>query len=229
VHPGAIVGVDLILWLGLIVTGLFTVAAIYIFNYSSDYSGHYILANNGTWVYKFTYVANSNGGYRYNTTSGTYSYHTNPLNASSVHRNCEPYFNSCVKQDELVNRLWREKNRLEGLEITSAATQWLGVLLHFILFVWACVDTKRRNERKKDRKAGEVAERVLRDLQGWGLIPVHDAALAGRVGGGQPGPTVGEPEMRQVRPQVQPQPSERLAGPSNGDPDMISAAPRRQT
>ena len=37
IHPGICVGIDLILWLGLIVTGLFTIGAIFsIWTYGSD-------------------------------------------------------------------------------------------------------------------------------------------------------------------------------------------------
>jgi hypothetical protein len=99
-----------------------------------------------------------------------------------VHRNCEPYFSTCAQQDAYINKLWHQKPLIEGTEIMVAVAQWLGVLFHFILFVWACVDTHRYNARTKRRytqvDAQEIVERVIRDMEAKGMITVHSTAAA---------------------------------------------------
>jgi hypothetical protein len=198
IHPGICVGIDLILWLGLIVTGLFTIGAIFSIwdyggggyiedpTYGHSYDGHYVLKPNGTWVYKITYVDDPCGygnygtnGCHYNPTTGTYvSNHTK----ASVHRDCSPYFSTCAQQDAYINHLWHQKPLIEGTEIVVAAAQWLGVLFHFILFVWACVDTHRYNARMKSRytqvNTQEIVDGVIRDMEARGLITVHSTATA---------------------------------------------------
>ena len=193
-HPGIAVGIDLILWLGLIVTALFTIGSVittasfgsnpnYLSagTYNGHYDGKYSLASNGTWVYHITYVDNScydysSRGCHYNYTTGVY---TTNRTAATIHRRCEPYFDTCVEQDAYINMLWQTKPKREGLEIAVAAVQWLGVLFHFILFVWACVDTNRRNRSHKTRDEAVIAERIIRDMQARGLITVHNSAVVG--------------------------------------------------
>ncbi|KAK3704887.1 hypothetical protein LTR37_013578 [Vermiconidia calcicola] len=188
VHPGAIVGIDLIIWLGFIVTGLFTIAAAYSLSYygfgdeivdesnQGQYDGGYRLAPNGTWVYKITYDYNSAGNYYYNYTTGSYQRNnTKPV----VTRSCTPIFDDCSEQDEYINTLWQLLKTINAVEIVAATTQWLGVLLHFVLFVWACVDTNRRN---KSRQTQALADRVIKDMQARGLITVHDPGVARAAG-----------------------------------------------
>ena len=188
------------LWLGLIVTGLFAVGAVitvasygsggYLddpsYGYtSSDYSGHYVLLPNNTWVYKITYVDDPCDynyyakGCHYNYTTGTY---TSNATKASVKRDCKPYFATCAEQDAYVNQFWHEKPLIEGTEIVVAVAQWFGVVFHFILFVWACVDTHRYNARNKRRytqlDAQEIADKVIRDMEAKGLITVHAHAQA---------------------------------------------------
>ena len=236
VHPGTAVGFDLILWLALVVTALFTIAAIYDlqsfgrggtiedYNYSSsgDYSGHYKLLSNGTWVYKITYNGYSNGGgYHYNYTTGNYTYSNPP---SHVNRICTPEFASCAAQDASVNKLWQEQDARFGTEIVAAIVQWIGVGVHFALFVWACVDVHRRNRGVKDKEMQGVAESLIRDMQARGIITVNDPLLAERVGQGR-GMEERQAEMRGgaergpgnggSRRQMEEVPGLGVAGPSN--------------
>ena len=214
IHPGAAVGVDLVLWLAFIVTGLLVVAAIfdiaflgsggYIEDPSENggkYEGQYYLAPNNTWVYNITYVASSGygyGGYTYNYTTGTYTYNTTTPKTSSVHRDCQPYFNTCAKQDAYINRLWNSKTRREDTEIVVGAVQWLNMLLHFTLFVWACVDTHRKNAVVDQRKTQEVADRVIADMQSRGLITVHRNGTGGEAGQAEPLMSQADRETRDV-------------------------------
>lgn len=106
-----------------------------------------------------------------------------------------------------------------GTEIVAATVQFVGVLMHFALFVWACVDVHRRNRGGKEREVQNVADRVIRDMESRGLITVNDPALAARTGaggnqvmGGSPAiggsQVTGGREMDEIQPVV--------AGPSSG-------------
>lgn len=205
-HPGIAVAFDLILWMAFIVTAIFTTAAIFSLaafsndhsstlsdpSYPSDYSGEYYRAPNGTWVYNITYVSpyantgsdtyntytSSNGStYFWNSTSGDYQLNTTRPSTSGVHRDCSSAnFDSCAEQDAYVNELWRSRKQRYATETLAGAAQWLNVLLHFVLFVWACVDTHRYNRHLKQTKVNAVADRVIQDMQARGLITVHGAA-----------------------------------------------------
>ncbi|KAK5175667.1 uncharacterized protein LTR77_000806 [Saxophila tyrrhenica] len=195
VHPGTAVSFELLLWLALLTTGLFTIVCIYQLDsfgsygriddgdYSSDYSGYYRQASNGTWVYKIDWVSDSYGDpkYHYNETTGDYTYGPRPTKAD-VKRVCGPQ--SCAEEDAEINKLWQQKQQRETVDIVVAAVQFLGVLLHFVLFVWACVDTHRRNTTGKEAVMRRAADEALRDMQARGLITIHDPAMAGRAGGG---------------------------------------------
>lgn len=199
-HPGMAVGCDLVLWLAFIVTALFATAAIFSVasfgnngdtlsdpSYPSDYDGEYYLNKpNNTWLYNITYVypqsttsssttglGTGYGTYFYNTTRGTYQLNTTLPSPSSVHRDCTPRFATCAEQDAYINSLWHSRDQRLATEVLTGVTQWLLVLLHFVLFVWACVDTHRRNRERKLRKDGVVAERVIREMEARGLITVH--------------------------------------------------------
>ena len=177
VHPGVAVGLDLVLWLAFILTGLVTVTLIYVsVQYGSDnryvndydangnyYSGTYHLASNGTWVFK---VDDSYGG------------------RSDDVRKCTPEFSSCAEQDVYINKLWQQRKRRDGSMIVVGVVQWMNVILHFALFVWACVDTHRRNKGKSVRKTQAVADRVLQDMQSRGLVMSAAGSGVGGVGGG---------------------------------------------
>ena len=204
-HPGIAVGCDLILWLAFIVTALFaTFGAIYLSyfgndgdtlsdpsSYNGEYSGEYYLAPNNTWIYNITsvspYSASSTGGiysgsygnYFWNSTRGSYQLNNTMPSTSSVHRDCSSAaFVNCREQDAYINHLWHTRHQRFATEIVAAALQWINMLLHFVLFVWACVDTHRYNREFKQKKVNAVADRVIQDMQARGLITVNTAAAA---------------------------------------------------
>ena len=165
-HPGIAVGLDLILWIALIMTALLAaVAAVGTSSFGADGSiqdydsgdGYYYLAPNGTWVYNTTSSSSYYSPY-YDNMYGEYK------------RDCQPAFNSCAEQDALVNQLWHERNHLAGVEWTGVACQAAAVILHFALFVWACCDTHARNSRRTRKQAEGIAEKIILDLRDRGQI-----------------------------------------------------------
>jgi hypothetical protein len=164
VHPGVVVGLDLVLWLFLSATALLTVGAASSLNrFGRDpnflpdpsyggysyYSGGYYLAPNDTWVFNVTSVR------------------------SNVIRDCTPRFATCAEQDAFVNTLWRAKPQRFALDVTVATAQIIVLLLHFALFVWGCVDTNRRNRSKRGDNAHFLAQAMVQDMQHRGMITVH--------------------------------------------------------
>lgn len=164
-------------------------------SYPSDYSGEYRLAPNDTWVYHVTsvspyystatssaavpgYTDTGYGTYFYNATRGTYQLNTTRPALSSVQRECtsDGAFPSCAAQDAYINTLWHSRHARLATGALVAATQCLNVVLHFVLFVWACVDTHRRNRAARRGKVEAVADQMIRDMQARGLITVHTAA-----------------------------------------------------
>jgi hypothetical protein len=194
VHPGAAVGIDLVLWLAFIFSALFATASIYSVSTfgkggeisdpsgwmsgsygSKDYDGSYVyVPSNNSWVYNITWVeGGDSSNYVYNSTSGEYVSVDTPLDTSNVTRDCTPAFASCADQDNFINELWHDKGRREGVLITSALMQYLAVLLHFTLFVWACVDTNRRRRQKGLGQAQLIAEKIIEDMQKKGQLTLH--------------------------------------------------------
>lgn len=176
VHPGIPVGLDLVLWLAFVITALFAIGAAITegyytpedivydssYTYSDGWYGKWQLTNNDTWVFE----------YKCDT---SYGYACRP--STKPTRHCGPQFASCAQEDVFVNKLWHERTTREGTEYALAVVQWLNVLLHFTLFVWACVDTHRLNRRAREDKTQDVAERILKDMQEKGLITVHAQAV----------------------------------------------------
>jgi hypothetical protein len=168
VHPGLRVAMELLLWLGFIVTALFAVVALLeIFSwgvdgnlgYSSSY-GNYVLANNGTWVWEqddrdsgssSTYYGSSSYQRPCNrTTTASSSYYTG--------------FRNCADQDAYVNKMWQEKPHRQSVELTGVVMQFFGLLLHFALFVWACVDCNRYNRTKTSKDAEKIAAGIVQTM-----------------------------------------------------------------
>ncbi|KAI9666070.1 MAG: hypothetical protein M1821_004005 [Bathelium mastoideum] len=171
VHPGAAVGVDLVLWLALIVTTLFAASSAWsVSYYGSDsyiqdpYSdGEYYLAPNGTWVYNAS------------STSEYYSSYYNSIQGGDNDRTC-PEFNSCAMEDAFINQLWHEKVHREGVEWTGVICQAIAVLLHFALFIWACCDTHAWRSKRTRREAEAIAEKIILDLRQKGeIVPAPGA------------------------------------------------------
>ncbi|KAF1927524.1 uncharacterized protein M421DRAFT_92952 [Didymella exigua CBS 183.55] len=172
VHPGMRVTMDLLLWLGFLVTALFTMVALIdllywgedgnlsnSLGYSSSY-GDYVLQRNNTWVWE---TSDSHSGVTYErvcngSTSYTY-YEALP-------------FHSCAEMDAYVNTLWREKGTRARVELTAAITQWLGLLLHFTLFVWACVDCHKYRQSRVSKDAEKLAAGIVRNMvQSGAIVP----------------------------------------------------------
>ncbi|KAL9107075.1 MAG: hypothetical protein Q9187_008477 [Circinaria calcarea] len=103
-HPGANVGMDLILWLGLIATGLLALFA---------------------------------------------------------------GLGNLYSQRELGNRL----HQIGVVELVGSTFTFLAVLLHFTLFVWACVDVHRRNNGNVDRRAAAIAQNLIAEMAERGVLP----------------------------------------------------------
>ncbi|KAK7186070.1 hypothetical protein PSPO01_07882 [Paraphaeosphaeria sporulosa] len=159
IHPGAQVGCDLVLWLGFAVTGAFAVIGTLSIYYSGqdDYSsssGGYTQASNGTWVW----------------TSSSYS----SSSSSASTRSCEYYSSSssssCAAQDAYFNAFMHSKDQRYNLDLTVTVCQFIALLMHFILFVWACVDTARRNNRGVSKDAEKLAADIVMNMVKNGAI-----------------------------------------------------------
>lgn len=165
VHPGAQVGIDLILWLGYIGTGLCAVAGTLSISdwgfdgrmgYTGTEDGYYKQASNGTWVWQST---------QYNSYYGE----DRPCNATQASR-YNSMFSSCEEQDAYVNDLWKVKTLRTNLDTTATVCQFLALLCHLVLFVWACVDTHRRNRRGVGKDAEKLAADIVMNMVKSGAI-----------------------------------------------------------
>ncbi|KAL1592679.1 hypothetical protein SLS60_011095 [Paraconiothyrium brasiliense] len=161
-HPGAQVGCDLILWLGFAVTGSFAVIGTMdvgsfgsdgTLGYFSSSSGDYTQASNGTWVWT--------------SSSSSSSYY------SSSTRSCETgsgTFSTCAQQDAYVNALFHSKTQRYNLDLAATVCQFIALLMHLILFIWACVDTQRRNSRSVSKDAEKLAADIVMNMVKSGAI-----------------------------------------------------------
>lgn len=158
---------DLVLWLAFLTVALLTLA-FSVFSllsysdvgesygdptYSSSY-GHYDRAPNGTYVYHSIPRTSS----YYNYTTGTYT----TVSDTPVERDCTPEYSSCAEQDKAVNNAIRKRRSLYHVAVLLDTILFLCVLLHFVLFVWACVDTSRYRSGS-NRQAFEAAVRKALD------------------------------------------------------------------
>lgn len=179
VHPGVAVAIDLILWLAFIPTMLFAVLCYVdvhdygVYHGLGTYSvyGGYEQAPNGTWVWEQTEYDSHFGKIRacdlanYNTPG---SYHNYPGYG----------FDSCAEEDAYVNALWAAKGHRERVIVTGVACQGLGLLLHLALFIWACVDTNRRNRREVSKDAEKLASDIVRNMiQSGAVIPAQNHGM----------------------------------------------------
>ncbi|KAI9712797.1 MAG: hypothetical protein M1820_001419 [Bogoriella megaspora] len=182
VHPGVAVGFDLILWLALIVTTIFTAGAAYNTSITSSSNGYiqapygggrYLQAQNGTWVWNAT----SSSGYDSYDSYGGYYYSNDDDNSET--RDCTPAFDSCQAEDAYVNKVLDGRTHKQNVEWTAVACQAIAVLIHFALFVWACCDTHKRNSAKTTDKAEQIAEKIIQDMTNKGqIIPMQQPLLA---------------------------------------------------
>ncbi|KAF2472420.1 uncharacterized protein BDR25DRAFT_302613 [Lindgomyces ingoldianus] len=165
VHPGVAVGLDLVIWLAYIPTALFAIVGVMnVLNFGSDgtianYSsyGYYTQASNGTWVW-------------HQTDYDSYYNRTRTCDEGYYYRYDSYGFSSCAEEDAYVNGLWAGKNRRAGVEMTGVVCQFLGLLLHLALFIWACVDTHRRNSRKVSKEAEKLAANIVMSMVRSGAV-----------------------------------------------------------
>jgi hypothetical protein len=162
VHPGLRVALDLLLWLSFLVTALFAMVSLTELlqwgeygdlsgsysGYSSSY-GDYELQSNGTWVWESTRDSDStSSGRSCDRTSSYYGYG----------------FKDCAEQDAYVNKLWQEKPHRQSVELTGVVCQFFGLVLHFALFVWACIDCHRYNRSKISKDAEKMAASIVQTM-----------------------------------------------------------------
>lgn len=195
VHPGARVAVDLLLWLGFIVTAMFAVVALLdtmnwgsygdlSFGYYSSSDGDYELASNNTWIWV---QDNSTSSYisspRDCTRSSSYYYSYN--------------FASCAEQDAYVNKLWAEKPHRTAMQMAGVVCQFFGLFLHLVLFVWACVETHRYNRSKVSKDAERLAAGIVQTM-------IHNGAVIPPPGQAYVRPQMGQGMYYQLPAQAYP-------------------------
>ncbi|KAF2197143.1 hypothetical protein GQ43DRAFT_335696, partial [Delitschia confertaspora ATCC 74209] len=158
VHPGVAVGIDLILWLAYIPTAMFVlIGALNMIEFGSggiitDYwsLGKFEQASNGTWVW----AANEDS-----------DYYGTERSCSMIHNGRSGYGSrTCAEEDACINALWASRNRRMGILVTGAVCQFLCLAFHFALFIWACVDTYRRNSKKVSTDAEKLAANIVMNL-----------------------------------------------------------------
>jgi hypothetical protein len=193
VHPGVRVTMDLLLWLGFIVTALFSLVALRdlmdfgeyggidgygYYSYNND--GDYVLAANNTWVWE-----------------QDSSYITYPRDCSSSSSSySEFHFKDCAEQDAYINTLWHEKSHRTNVELTGVVCQFFGLVLHFALFVWACVDTHRYNRSKVSKDAEKLAAGIVQTM-------ITNGAVVPPPGQAYMRPQMGQSTYYQLPPQQQ--------------------------
>ncbi|KAL9117056.1 MAG: hypothetical protein Q9187_006411 [Circinaria calcarea] len=158
-HPGANVGMDLVLWLALIVTGLLaTVAAVRnlnsISNESNNQSSKPVKNPDGTYSYIY-------GEYGY-FQNGTYGF----VPDGTPGARC-PDFSSCAARAVATSSI----HHLGMVEAVGSGFTFLAVLLHFTLFVWACVDVHRGNNGRVEGRAAAMAQTIIAQMADRGVLP----------------------------------------------------------
>lgn len=145
IHPGANVACDLLLWLGLTVTGTFATlgAETYFWWYPADYANYNQPSiDTGSYDSSSPYYIFPNG------TTGTTSPSSNPCSGSG--------FTSCTAQNAYNSALKRK-----GVTIAvGAAIGFVVLLMHFALFISACRYT---NARRVTLTATVLAERMYNE------------------------------------------------------------------
>jgi hypothetical protein len=165
VHPGLRVAIDLLLWLGFIATALLALVSFFELSQWADYGdmgnsfgqssryGDYELAPNGTWVWQ-------------QDPDRTSTSYLRPCESNSTRSNYYygPTFDNCADQDAYINQLWREKPHRESVQLTGVVCQFFGLVLHLMLFIWACVDCHRHNRKKVSKDAEKLAANIVQTM-----------------------------------------------------------------
>ncbi|MCJ1432156.1 hypothetical protein MMC27_001512 [Xylographa pallens] len=162
-HPGANVGMDLVLWLGLIVTSSFAIiAAIGEIQWTAEDYGYdevnsltYIQLPNGTYGYVDGHYTEAPNGTEYFVTGN-----------SSDAVACGGY-ESCAQEYQIMN----QHHTLGMVLVVGVAFSFAVMLLHFALFVWACVDTHKRRSGKLDKRAQKIAQNIIAEMVERGVLP----------------------------------------------------------
>ncbi|KAF2278340.1 uncharacterized protein EI97DRAFT_431582 [Westerdykella ornata] len=164
VHPGAAVGIDLVLWLSYIPTAMLALYDLLdlvrwgSYGYIETYGlgGDYKQAPNGTWVWVQDQYDSYYG--RNRECDGRYS-----------------AFENCAEQDAFINQLYLAKAHREAVEKVGVACQFINLALHLALFIWACVDTHRRNRRKVHKDAEKLAsDIVMKMIRSGAVVPAQN-------------------------------------------------------
>lgn len=212
VHPGAQVGVDLILWLGFIGTGILAIVGtssvaywgsndMLGYDYSGSGSGQY-KSINGSWVY----VSNSWSSYYGEDRS---------CNATGSASRYSSVFSSCEEKDAFVNAMWAQKGLRYNVDLTATVCQFIAMSMHLALFVWACVDTHKRNRRVSTKDAEKLAADIVMNMVRAGaIIPAPGPAHFQQVGQQPMGPGMMPVQTQQWQRQYNPQYLQPVAGPS---------------
>jgi heme/copper-type cytochrome/quinol oxidase subunit 2 len=217
VHPGAQVGMDLVLWLAFIPTALFAILAVSSVAslgqngrigdswYSSSSDGYYnYVASNNSWVWN---ASTSDSVY----TSASYSggvrdCMSNSSRSRSSYYNYGITFDNCTDEDNYVNALWHDKSHRFNTELTATVCQFFALFLHLVLFIWACVDTNRRNSRKVGKDAEKIAADIVQKMiQAGAIIPPPGAAHMRPMPGQMPMQNGQVPPQIMLNGQMQPQ------------------------
>jgi len=161
VHPGVRVSMDLLLWLAYIVTILFAMLGLYSIIQFGQYgainsekipsssSSGYFLAENNTWVW----LQSSDPDYASQRSCSGYSYSSSSFDSTT-----------CAEQDAELNALWHSKAHRLHVALTGVVCQFLCLVLHFTLFVWACVDTHYYNRTKVSKDAEKLAAGIVQTM-----------------------------------------------------------------
>ncbi|MCJ1284317.1 hypothetical protein MMC26_003648 [Xylographa opegraphella] len=154
---------DLVLWLALIITSSFAIiAAIGEVQYIGDEyddvevnSLHYLQLPNGTYGYLEGHYTETANGTEYFVTGNS----SDPVACSG--------YGSCAQEDQVLS----SHHKLGIVLAVGVAFSFAVMLLHFVLFVWACVDTHQRRRNSLDKRAQRIAQNIIAEMTERGVLP----------------------------------------------------------
>jgi hypothetical protein len=164
VHPGVRVTLNLLLWLGFLVTALFATSALYISIAADDLGvglsgglstdGGYTLADNGTWVWE-----------------QDTSYISTPRDCTHSGYTFASFdFADCAEQDAYFNKIMSERPRRHSVNLAGVVCQWMDFVLYFAMLVWSCVDTHRYRRAKVSQDAERMAADIVQKMVTGGAV-----------------------------------------------------------
>ncbi|KAI9717698.1 MAG: hypothetical protein M1828_007101 [Chrysothrix sp. TS-e1954] len=166
VHPGFNVAFDLLLSLGLaIAAAALSLNSAYA-GYNDYYDGY---GNSYTDESSITYdgqeAVNSNPQepYKYSFGNGT----TITRRPGGTNYLC-PSFDSCAQQNSVLSLV----GKLSTVERVGAGFVSTAALIQIVLFIWACVDTHKRNHSTSyEGRARLIADEMIREMRVRGELP----------------------------------------------------------